>query len=300
MKNVFKYLLLLFCLMFIGKQLIAQNNKIKWYSFEEAVKLNAEKPKKVFMDIYTEWCGWCKVLDKTTFTDTTIIRLMNENFYAVKFDAERKDTIVFHGYTFVNPNPKGYRSTHQLASSILQGKLGYPSMVFMNDSMQILTTVQSYLKPPELEPILAYFGHDKYLKMSFDTFKLTYKIISTNTTSDQNTKPFVLNKVVFDAGKSEVSASAFTQLDSMAIALKGNTKMKIEINGYTDNTGNAAMNKTLSEKRAKAVYDYFVSKGVENTRMSYAGYGSLNPIAETSTAAGQKLNRRIEIKIISK
>ena len=75
--------------------------------------------------------------------------------------------------------------------------------------------------------------------------------------------------------------------------------MKIEVGGYTDNTGNAAMNKILSEKRAKAVYDYFVSKGIENSRMSYAGYGSLNPIAENYTVAGQKLNRRIEIKIIN-
>ena len=283
-----------------SQQLFAQSNKIHWYSFEEAVKLNAEKPKKIFLDIYTDWCGWCKVLDKSTFPDTTIIRLMNENFYAVKLNAERKDTVTYNGYTFVNPNPKGFRSPHQLASSMLQGRMSYPSMVFLNDSMHIITVVQSYLKPTDLEPLLAFIGRDKYLKINYDTFKLSYKIISSNEVADLTSKPFVLNKIVFDAGKSEITANAFSQLDSMVAVLKDNAKMKIEVNGYTDNTGNAVLNKTLSEKRAKAVYDYFVSKGIDAARMSYAGYGPLNPIAENTTAAGQKLNRRIEIKIISK
>jgi OmpA-OmpF porin, OOP family len=76
--------------------------------------------------------------------------------------------------------------------------------------------------------------------------------------------------------------------------------MKIEIGGYTDNVGDESLNKNLSEKRAKAVYDYFVGQGIDESRMVYAGYGSKNPIAENTTTEGQKKNRRIEIKILKK
>jgi outer membrane protein OmpA-like peptidoglycan-associated protein len=274
------------------------SDKIHWYSFEEAVKLNQIKPKKVFIDIFTDWCGWCKQLDKTTFTDPVIIKLMNENFYAVKLNAERKDTVVFNGYAFINPNPAGPRSVHQLASSMLKGRMMYPSMVFMDDSMRIISTVQSYLKPQELEPILAYIGRGNYKTMTYDTFKLSYKIEAKDVSTE--TKPFVLNKVIFDPGKTILKASSYPQLDSMVTVLKGNVEIKFDIAGYTDNTGNEAANKSLSEQRAKAVYDYFVSKGIEAGRMTYTGYGSLNPVADNTTADGQKLNRRIEIKFLDK
>ena len=275
------------------------SDKIHWYSFEDAAKLNAQHPKKVFIDIFTDWCGWCKELDRSTFSNPVIIKMMNENFYAVKLNAERTDTIIFNGYTFVNPNPKGFRSPHQLASSMLKGKMMYPSMVYMDDSMRLITVVQSYMKPPELEPILAYIGHDYYKTIPYDTFIKSYKVISTDIKAVDKSKPFILNKVVFDPGMSTLKANTFPQLDSMVNILKEIEKLKFEISGYTDNTGNEAANKALSEQRAKAVYNYFISKGVEAARMSFAGYGSLNPVADNKTIAGQKLNRRIEIKFLN-
>ena len=301
MIKLIKYTAILVLSTFIGPRLFSQNTvveKIKWHSFEEAVALNKESPKKVFIDLYTDWCGWCKQLDKTTFSDTTIIRLMNKYFIAVKFNAERKDTIIFNNYTFVNPNPTGFRSPHQLASSLLKGRMSYPSMTFLDEKMQMVTSVQGYMKPQDLEPILAYFAQDKYLKMTYDTFKLSYKIGSG--AAKVATQAVIMNKVKFDAGQSTIKEIAYPQLDSMVVVMKNNVNMKIEINGFTDNTGNTTTNKIISEKRAKAVYDYFVAKGIEAARMTYAGYGSINPIADNTTAEGQKRNRRIEIKILSK
>jgi len=297
---MFKYLILFACILFVGKPLTAQTDKITWYSFEDAAKLNAQLHKKVFIDIFTEWCGWCKVLDKSTFTNPVIIKIMNDNFIAVKLDAERKDTVYFNGYAFINPNPTGYRSPHQLASSMLKGRMSYPSMVYMDDSMRIITTVQSYLKPTELEPILEYIAQDKYLTMTYDSFKLSYKVLSSDDIVEKAAPPVILNKVVFDAGQSKINTSAYTQLDSVVSSLKSNEAMKIEIGGYTDNVGDESSNKKLSESRAKAVYDYFKSKGIDESRMVYAGYGSKNPVAENATADGQKKNRRIEIKILKK
>lgn len=298
-----KNLLYIAAFLFLFNPLFAQNtDKITWHSFEDAAKLKNESRKKIFIDIFTDWCGWCKVLDKSTFPDTTIIRLMNKYFIAVKLDAERKDTVVFNGYTFINTNPDGYRSTHQLASSLLKGRLMYPSMCFLTDSFGLITTVQSYKKPSELEPILEYLGSDKYLTMKYDTFLLSYKVISgasTTSNSLNTTKSVVLNKLNFSSGTSEINKEAYSQLDSIATYLKSNANIKIEISGYTDNVGLEASNKTLSENRAKAVYEYFVSIGIENTRMTYAGYGPMNPVSDNTTEEGRKKNRRIEIKFIA-
>lgn len=78
------------------------NNKskvdsIEWLSFEEAVKENDSDKKLIFIDVYTDWCGWCKVMDKKTFTDETVKSFMNDNFHNVKLDAEQKEQIQFAG-----------------------------------------------------------------------------------------------------------------------------------------------------------------------------------------------------------
>jgi outer membrane protein OmpA-like peptidoglycan-associated protein len=283
--------------------------KIKWYSFEEAVILNKENPKKVFIDVYTDWCGWCKTLDKNTFSNPVIIKLMNQYFYAVKLNAERKDTVVYNGYSFVNPNPTGYRSAHQLASSLLKGQMGYPSMVFLDEKMSLITLIQSYLSPNDLEPALNWIGSDKYLDntIDYETFRKSFvssipAVTPTTTTisNESTTNSFILDKVVFDIGSAVINKTSNAQLDSVASILSANATMKIEIAGYTDNTGSEDANKLLSAKRAKAVYGYFLMKGIKASAMSYTGYGSLNPIADNNTEAGKIKNRRVEIKIISK
>lgn len=149
------------------------NEKLDWISFEKAAELVKTKPKLVFIDVYTDWCGWCKVLDKSTFSDTVISGLLNKYFYTVKLNAERKDTVVFNGYTFVNPN-NGPRSAHQLATSLLNNQMSYPTMVFLDAKMQMITLVQSYLKPADLEPILNYIGEEKYLTMTYDSFRVSF------------------------------------------------------------------------------------------------------------------------------
>ena len=146
-------------------------NKINWMSFEEAVKLNETSPKKIFIDVYTDWCGWGTKMDQTTFLDKDVVDYMNENFYAVKFNAEQTEPIEFMGNTFVNKGSNGPRKgTHELAQALLQGKMSYPSYVFMNENNQLLTIVPGYAEAKDFLPILKFIGSNAYLTTSWEEF----------------------------------------------------------------------------------------------------------------------------------
>ena len=167
-------LILLTLTIIITNNIFAQNTetkKINWMSFEEAIKLNETAPKKIFIDVYTDWCGWCTKMDQTTFLDKNVVDYMNENFYAVKFNAEQTEPIEFMGNTFVNKGSNGPRKgTHQLAQALLQGKMSYPSYVFMNEKNQVLTIVPGYAQAKEFLPILKYFGTDAFLTTSWEEY----------------------------------------------------------------------------------------------------------------------------------
>lgn len=175
MKKINLVILAIICLIstYNANAQTTTSNKINWMSFEEAIELNKTAPKKIFIDVYTDWCGWCTKMDKTTFLDPAIVNYMNENFYAVKFDAEQTGDIEFSGYTFTNKNPNGNgarKGTHELAQALLQSKMSYPSYVFMNEKNQVLTIVPGYAEAKEFLPILKYFGTDAFLKMTWEEF----------------------------------------------------------------------------------------------------------------------------------
>ncbi|MDP4266738.1 MAG: DUF255 domain-containing protein [Bacteroidota bacterium] len=163
MTKIFKYLLLclfVFTLTSNYAQQTAnnQNQQVVWYSLEQAMQLVKIKPKKIFMDVYTDWCGWCKRMDAATFTNPVIAKYLNENYYAVKLNAERKDTVIFHGTPFVNLYAKMPRGAHQIASFYLNGSLSYPSIVFLDENLNSIVLIQSYMEPAGLEPILSYLA----------------------------------------------------------------------------------------------------------------------------------------------
>ena len=163
--------LLIALLVLLSLSIIGNAQKINWMTFQEAVKLNETAPKKIFIDVFTDWCGWCKKMDQTTFKNKDVVDYMNENFYAVKFNAECNDTIVFGEYTFVNAGgANGRKGTHQLAGALLQGRLSYPSYVFMDEKNQLLTVAPGYMEAKDFLPILKYFGTNAYLKKSFKDY----------------------------------------------------------------------------------------------------------------------------------
>ncbi len=134
---------------------------VKWLTIQEALKLNKQEPRKFYVDVYTDWCGWCKKMDQTTYKDPVIAHILNTKFYPVKFNAESKEPVTVAGKTFVNDGSSS-RSPHQLAVALLQGKMAYPSVAYLDEKFQLLTVVPGFFTAKNLEPILQYFATDSY------------------------------------------------------------------------------------------------------------------------------------------
>jgi len=148
---------------------------VKWYTFEEAVNLQKKTPKPIMVDVYTSWCGPCKMMSKNTFGNAIIAKYLNDHYYPVKFDAETRDSVKFNGFVFANKNPEGIqRPVHDFAVSILEGKLSYPSVVFLNEDIKKIQTVVGYYQAEQFEPIMKFFGSGKYKEGSYEDFQKTF------------------------------------------------------------------------------------------------------------------------------
>ncbi len=134
---------------------------VKWMTFEQAIEKSKTEKRKIFIDVYTDWCGWCKVMDKNTFNDPAVAEILNTKFYAVKFDAEQKEDIVFdnHTFKFVASGSRGY---HELAAALLNNKLSYPTVVFLNEDFSMIQPLPGYRKAPEFHMIAQFIGDDHY------------------------------------------------------------------------------------------------------------------------------------------
>ena len=147
------------------------SQEIEWISFEDAVAMtqNEGNTKKVFIDVYTDWCGWCKKMDKDTFQNPRVAAYMQENFYMVKFNAEGKDPINYDGKTFEFV-PSGRRGYHQLAAALLQNRLSYPTVVFLDENMKLLSPVPGYQKVEPFMQIAKYFGDNIYKEQDWKSY----------------------------------------------------------------------------------------------------------------------------------
>jgi thioredoxin-related protein len=146
---------------------------VKWITFEEAVKKSQKEKRPIFVDVYTDWCGWCKVMDKNTFNDPRVAKLLNENFYAVKFDAEQKEDVVFNGTTFKFV-PSGAKGYHQLAAALLNNQLSYPTVVFLNENFEMIQPLAGYRKAPEFHKIAQFIGEGHYKSVKWDEWEKRY------------------------------------------------------------------------------------------------------------------------------
>jgi thioredoxin-related protein len=179
MKHISSTLFILFFSAFLSVS--AQHESINWLSISELQAAMEKEPKKIIIDVYTQWCGPCKMMMKNTFTDPAVIAYINENYYAVKFNAEGNENIEFLGTTYTNPSydpskGSGRNGTHEFTMAIapVNGRVAYPTIVYMNEEFKILSPVQGYLQPDQILPILHYFGDDAYIDQSWTDFSAAY------------------------------------------------------------------------------------------------------------------------------
>ena len=104
--------------------------------------------------------------------------------------------------------------------------------------------------------------------------------------------------VFFDTGKWNIKSDSYAELDRLVDLLADISSLKIEISGHTDNVGSESFNELLSQRRADAVVNYLIGKGVDKNRLHAEGYGQTKPVSLNDTEEGRASNRRTEFKII--
>lgn len=132
----------------------SSTEKVHWLTIEEAQELNKSEPREMIVDVYTQWCGPCKMMDRMTFSNPEVIQKMHSDYYAVKFDAEQANPIKFGDKEYANPQhnpntPKNRRNSPHEFSRFLQVR-GYPSLVVINPDLSIKKSLVGFKQPAQL------------------------------------------------------------------------------------------------------------------------------------------------------
>lgn len=170
--------LLFACTLCIGAVTAMAQEKIEWLTIKQAqeqARQDGENAKKYFVDCYTDWCGWCKRMDRDTFSDTLIAKILNHYYYPVKFNAESREKVELNGKVYENTSKVvGRGGTHSLAYYLLNNRMSYPSFSIMNKDCKVLIAYPGYHEAKEFELFLVFMGEFSD-KMSFETFVKDYE-----------------------------------------------------------------------------------------------------------------------------
>ena len=144
---------ILFILSLSLLSIVSFAQEIKWMTMDEALVAQKKDPKPIFMGVYTDWCGPCKMLDKNTFSDAAIVDIVSKNYYAVKFNAEGNETITFKGVKYANPKyvagKTGRNGMHEFTAFLKVQ--GYPTMYIFEASGEIKSNILGYRTAEQLK-----------------------------------------------------------------------------------------------------------------------------------------------------
>ena len=172
MQTVRWIFLLIWPFFFSGKSMpVADKGGTRWITLRQASEQLRSQKKPVLIDLYTDWCGWCKVMDKKTYTNKKVSDYLATRFYAVKVNAETRETLEWGGKQYLFN--ERYR-TNDFAIFLTQGQLSYPTTVILAPEGGAPQAIPGYMEPRDFELILKYFGEKHYLKTPFDAFQKTF------------------------------------------------------------------------------------------------------------------------------
>ena len=232
-----KIRLLLILLVFTGfaySQTETETSAVKWLTFKEAQEKNKTLPKPFIIDVYTDWCGWCKHMMRTTYSNPALAQYINTNFYPVKFNAETRDTIEYNGEKFT-PSSTLPKAVHNLALKFLGNKQSYPSTIFVGNNYGFNLLTQGYLDEKKISPLLVFMVENVYQTSPYEIFEEQF------------------NKTFVDTNFTKKDVRTYSIAEAMALQKK--EPKKILVNIYTNFCHSCiVMNKTTFKDTLVADY----------------------------------------------
>ena len=133
-----------------------ENTAVRWLTFEQLADSMREHPRPVLVDVYTDWCGYCRMQDRITLADPAVVETLNRGFYAVKLNAEDKRSLRFLGRTYRFQPTGPDAGTHELAQLLARanGQVAYPTLVFLNERLALLHRRVGFTSPGDLRKLL--------------------------------------------------------------------------------------------------------------------------------------------------
>ena len=137
--------------------------QVHWMTLGQAIEAQKKEPRKILIDFYANWCAPCKEMEKDTYNHPEIAKIINESFYAVKFESDGNEAINYAGHTFTNPdfkNKKNKNTLHQFTKYMNINMI--PTMVFLDESTNPITSLSGFLKAKEVEPYFTMIATNEY------------------------------------------------------------------------------------------------------------------------------------------